>query len=267
MDDQQLIKSLEGPKFQFGEPIRVTDYHPRRIRKRTFDRLVATCEQLYVQKKGRLPTLLEIKLASGLAESTIVQQLKTREFKDRMAQRGIRWTSKAGINAELTPEQVYLIAILTDPTNKKPLKEKLQGAKISHTMYRNWMKQPAFARAISLIAENLIDDHLPQIHTKVVEKAIGGDLAAAKFAYELSGRHDPAKQQMMDIQRIILLLLEVITRHVTDPNVLGRINSDIELVLQGSTPDSIGTVPANYVEEEIPEIVFNEEEIDDYLKP
>lgn len=117
-----------------------------------------------------------------------------------------------------------------------------------------------------------LEDHLPDFHTKIVERGLSGDLNAIKFAYELTGRHDPAKQQMVDLNRMVMLLLEVITKYIRDPQVLTQINNDVDLILKGKTPAAIDMLPANYVlpgelkesEVELPPIGFFEWETDEH---
>ena len=142
------------------------------------------------------------------------------------------------------------------------LKARLARAGVTYSVYRNWLKNPAFAKVIRGTAELALDDHLPDFHTKVIERGLSGDLNAIKFAYELTGRQDPAKQQMVDFNRLVMLLLEVISKYITDPVVLRSINSDVDSIMRGETPKALDVIPANYVAS----TVVEKPQVPDYIQ-
>lgn len=218
---------------------------PSRVSARSYDRVTAAAEMHFL-KLGRLPSVHELRVKTTLSERTIVKVLSSPEFKERMLKRGIPWTNNLRVQDQLTPEQAAVISVLTDPTLKMDLRAKLKRAGITYSVYRNWLRNPNFSNVIRGIAENNLDAHLPDFHTKVIERGLSGDLNAIKFAYELTGRHDPAKQQMVDFTRMVGLLLEVITRNVTDPAVLRKINDEMDQVLSGKAIDTLEALPANY---------------------
>ena len=239
----------------------------------TFDRITEAATLFYQKLNGsRLPSIQELAVYTGLSEKKIVSVVTSHQFLVRMSQRGITWSSKKRILEELTPEQVAAITVITDPTLKLDLRARLKRAGIPYSVYRNWLRNPAFSQIVKSTAEMTLEDHLPDFHTKIVERGLSGDLNAIKFAYELTGRHDPAKQQMVDLNRMVMLLLEVITKYIRDPQVLTQINNDVDLILKGKTPAAIDMLPANYVlpgelkesEVELPPIGFFEWETDEH---
>lgn len=199
-----------------------------------FRGVVAGASAAYQLKKG-VPTVEEISKYCAHSPKTIGRVLATPEFKQLMKLRGYPFEEVA----KLSPEQYFAVQIMTDPSNKKPLAAKLRQAGITMAQYRGWMKQPLFREYITKISEDMLGEHVADVHTMVLNKAVSGDLTAAKLVYELNGRHDPNKQQVVDLQNIIGLLLEIITRYVTDPKVLVNINKDIDLVLSGGQPDAL----------------------------
>lgn len=249
-DDRFTFNTVEGKKLKAGMLHRL-------------DKVSFAAESLYQELQGkRLPTLTEIAKRAGYTEKTTAGVLTTHEFVHRMAKRGIVWSAKDRITAQLMPEQVALIAVLTDPTLKMDLKARLARAGVTYSVYRNWLKNPAFAKVIRGTAELALDDHLPDFHTKVIERGLSGDLNAIKFAYELTGRHDPAKQQMVDFNRLVMLLLEVISKYITDPVVLRSINSDVDSIMRGETPKALDVIPANYVAS----TVVEKPQVPDYIQ-
>lgn len=184
----------------------------------------------------RIPTVAEIKKYSGVQERTISKVIATRTFKDTMGARGFQWQQ-----AKLSPEQEFAVGIITDPTRKGDMNSKLRAAGVSYSQYRAWMKQPHFKDFISQVGEDMLGEHIHDVHTSVMNRATNGDINAAKLVYELTGRYDPARQQMADLQNVIGLILEVITRYVRDIPTLDLIAEDVATIMAGKTPKALGT--------------------------
>jgi hypothetical protein len=126
------------------------------------------------------------------------------------------------------------VSIITNPTNRRPLKDKLAQAGISYYRYKAWLNQPAFAAYVKEIGERLLHDHVQDVHTRVVERATNGDIAAMRLYYDLTGRTDSSTNKaVQDLSATVRLLLEVITRNVTDVTVLDKIQKEIAAVTDG----------------------------------
>lgn len=226
---------------------------PAGTTKQTFRRVVAGAVMAYQmhKKAGKgktLPTIEEIVRISGVTPSKVNQICATDEFRHAMRERGIFWTARDA----LTPEQTYAIGILTNPADRRDMAGKLKAAGIDYGVYRNWLKQPLFAAAIKQIGEDMLQEHISDVHTALTSKAVGGDIRAMELYYQISGRFDPAKEQQHDINRMVMLLLEVLFRHVTDTTTLEKINNEFTMVLSGETP--VASLPvADIVDAEVKE--------------
>lgn len=230
-----------------------------------FHDVVAGASAAYSLKRA-IPTVVEIAEHCNRTPKSISKVIQTEEFRQLMKFRGFPFET-----TKLTPEQYFAVAIITDPSNKKPMGAKLKQAGITYPMYRAWLKQPHFKEYITNIAESMLDEHVADVHTMVVNQATSGNLTAAKMMYELNGRYDPNKQQMVDLQSIIGLLLEIITRYVPDANTLRAINKDIETVLSGGTPRAleqfdVSRIAANSDDIEDAVIVSDEEAVLDKFR-
>jgi len=227
-------------------------------------RVVNAADLAYKTKRAGeiLPSIDKIAALAGVRANTVTRVVNSQEGKNALLKRGIRWTTNINLAGILTPEQILAISIITDPSNRKPLNEKLKQAGISHAQYKAWMKQPVFAEKMNEIGEALLGEHIATVHTKLVERASAGEYQAMRLFYEVSGRHDPAQKQMVDVVRIVQLVLETITRHVRDPETLSGITQDIDVILGGGTPKPLGSMPANYVESEVVEDGRNDDSSD-----
>ena len=215
-----------SPKFTLLQP-------PVGVSSHIFRTVLAGASAAYTVHRG-VPTVEQIKVFCTCTLKTISKVIGTPEFKEVMNQRGFAWD-----NVKLTPEQYFAVSIITNPTNRKGLNDKLKQAGVKYATYRAWLKQPHFRDYISKVSEDMLGEHVQDVHTRVVERATNGDMAAIKLYYELTGRHDPQRQQMVDLQGIIGLILEVISRHVPNTQTLGLVTKDIDLILSGGVPRAL----------------------------
>lgn len=222
-------------------------------------------ESYYQVNKGKLPTPDDFEfLKIHLKKSEIEPLLKSDEFREGLAKRGIFWPKNYdGTNARalsvLSPQQQHAVLIVTDPTRNESLRKRLELVGIQYNTWRNWMKQPAFANAVTVLSEDVLTDNVAAVHTSMTAKAMNGDVTAARLVYELSGRHDPGKQQMVDLARIIGLVLESLTRHVTDTAILDKLGRDFDRILAGDVPAIESAKPDFTFVEQIVDAVVEED--------
>lgn len=178
-------------------------------------------------------------------------------FHARMHARGINWLKDwkperhdlLRTIARLTPQQALAIQIMTDPTDRRSTKAKLDTIGISYNVWRTWQREPFFSDVLKDTAELLLKDNMATIHSRLVQKAEAGDTNAIKLFYEVSGRHDPNRQQMLDFGKVVALILESLQRHVTDANTLLKVTTDLERIMNGKNLTS-DEIVANVTEEE-----------------
>lgn len=165
-----------------------------------------------------------------VSKAKISEVTLTEEFQFAMRSRGVPWNNEEynGISAA----QSYAIQILTNPVHeKKTLQAKLKLAGITYTQYRAWLKQPTFSRYLNNLTEGMLSDHAGDLHTKLMQKALDGDLNSIKYVHELSGRHDPNRQQIEDLNRVVDILVEIITEEVKDQETLQRIANKMQIAM------------------------------------
>lgn len=226
-----------GPIEKGPQPVKFAI--PSGVGEKTFRHVVGAANTAYVACKG-IPSVDQIYDFSDkrVTKATISKICLTDEFKQAMQARGISWRPEdyTGISTE----QQYCIAILTDPTHSaKTLSQKLKLAGVPYAKYRNWLKQPTFARYLNNITEGLLTDHAGDLHTVLMNKALNGDINAIKYVHELSGRHDPNHRQVEDLLVIVDRLIEIISQEITDQAVLTRIANKMNLVMAQTTTSTI----------------------------
>lgn len=215
---------------------------------------------LWMQLMHRLPTVKQIcERATQVDPDHVRKILAHKRFRSLCLERGIQWPDKwneaehngAVLRSNLRPEQAQVLAMVLEPS-RDSFQQRLRKAGITAATWMNWMQDPMFEEAVRVSSENMLGASQAAIHASVVDVASKGNVQAQRLYYELTGRHDPAKQQMIEFKNMIGLLLEVLTRHVTDPVILNRINSDLDRVINGHQLKEIDIIPANYEVVETP---------------
>lgn len=226
--------------------------------------MAETINGLWLSGNGKLPEYAELLRywPKEWAEEDIVKVLSSRTFYLRMSRRGVPWPENwspqlhniTQLYTRLTPQQVIAMQVVTDPTDKRSLGVKLKQVGINSTVWRAWLRNPVFSDAVRRTSEHLLQDTIAIAHTRLAQKVDAGDLGAIKTLYEVSGRHDPNKQQMLDFTKVISLVLEVMQRHITDPAVLRAIGNDLDSVIAGEVIAPVEEMPTNLSGAELPAI-------------
>lgn len=132
----------------------------------------------------------------------------------------------------LTQQQELALQVLLDPTIKGGLEKRLKKIGISMAVYRAWLKNPIFRKYMDEVAGNILKDLENDMAVALAGRAADGDLNAIKYAWEVTGKYNPQDRQIMDGQRLMLQMVEIIKKHVKDPEILNSIGN--ELVLLGN---------------------------------
>lgn len=270
VDFEEVDKQIEKPDraarwLSFEELVKYETYKtevPDGFDRKDYELLLGTIQLWWITENKR-PSVSNIVTLLGWPESKVVKGLRAKSTYYRLRKRGIawpeNWSPAANQVAELTPQQVMAIQILTDPTRPEKFSKRLGIAGINYNVFRNWMRNPKFAEAYKAIGESMITDNINTVHNALVQKAEQGDATAMKLFYEVSGRHDPMRQQTQDLTSLVGLLLEVITRHITDVGILTKINNDFSKALSGDSISPVGELTA-YKPTDIEDAVIVEDE-------
>jgi hypothetical protein len=214
-----------------------------------FRRLVAAAETAYLHNgKERLPDLKQIVSFMGgkPTEAKIIKCLGTTEFKAAMSARGILWSGKA---LGITPEQSYALAIMTDPSlSRLGFNTRLKSAGVTYHKWQMWMREPLFSTAFQNYTETNLKDSVGIAHTALIGKAAEGDMRAIEYLHQITGRFDPQREANMNMNAILLSIIEVLTRRITDPVLLAVIGEDLENIISGPRPSNV--IEATVVEDE-----------------
>lgn len=134
----------------------------------------------------------------------------------------------------LTAEQISVISHLTDTTTTKGIPSRLKELGIKPVTYRAWLRQKPFNDAIKKLAGNALTDAIPMAETMLATQAQAGDLRAIKFLFEVTGRHDPMRQQQVDTQALIAVMIDCIQQVLGQhPELLKELIDQISIQSKG----------------------------------
>jgi hypothetical protein len=161
-------------------------------------------------------------------------------FRLALVNRGIKYPNYDLIDLQLdglSNEQVAAIITMVNWDDKRPRATKLKEMGITVVKWNGWMKEAAFVAYLQDLSSRHFQDALDKAQEGLMRSVERGDTNAIKLYMELTGRYSPGSAGQgatADNVRVILQrVVEVIQRHVKDPEILKLIGLDFEKVMNG----------------------------------
>lgn len=202
--------------------------------------LLAFMEQEYLLN-GAPPTKDRV-LATGLFSSQQYDKaLKSSSFRTALLDRGISLRGLAGTpgGGVLTEEQLVAANVMLDLTDNRSRKKKLMDLGIPTTRWEGWLRDPVFQSYIRTRSENLLGDNIHESHLALIDRVKSGDINAIKYFNEITGRYVPNAADKADVNAVLMMVLEVIQRHVRDPEALSNIGDELVMIGRANAPASM----------------------------
>ncbi len=173
---------------------------------------------------GKLPSVTEVHAFwPKLPTATYSALFLTVEFKQALAYRGVEWEVDNGLSIE----QSMLLLKLLDFSDKRSLGPKLKELGIPMSRYQAWMNQPLFKESYRTRSEAQFKDAVPMALNKLIANADSNDQRAIEKVLEITGRWNPAQQQIEDVRAVVVKVMESVIRNVKDPEVRRAVMNDI----------------------------------------
>jgi hypothetical protein len=178
----------------------------------------------------------------GVIPELINTGVASREVLDRVinSSQFIVWLKRLGHNWEqrqiqrLTVKQVVLIESLTDPNDKRTFAQKIKAASVTNEEYARWIRIPIFKQYIEEFAESALTNHKTNAIMSLVNQVDRGDMNAIKYYFAMTGRYDPDSRSERDIRDVVIQVIDIITRNVTNPSELQAISGELYNILEGN---------------------------------
>jgi hypothetical protein len=184
----------------------------------------------------------------GLPADSWWKYFSSAEFRDTLLSRGISLKGLAlgptdPKSTILTEEQLRVANIMLDMRDNRSQKKKLEQCGVSTAKYQAWLRDPAYQNYIRTRGEAALGDNQHEAHLALVERVRVGDLGAIKYFNEMTGRHVPNKDSNVNISQILMMVIESIQRHVTDPATQEAIANDLMRLIQVEKMEKVLTTP------------------------
>lgn len=214
--------------------------------------VICAYEQVFWQT-GSLPTEEKVSELTGVNKETIRKYWKSEEFRTLIQKRGIPLDSGRS-EALLTFEQLNLANMLLNMHDNRSVREKLESCGVSSQQYHAWLRQQAFKGYLAQRGKALFEANDHEAYSALLGVVRGGDVSALKLFFEMRGIYNPRVQIDVNVELVMVQVVEIIARHVHDPQILQGIANDLELITIGSMPsvDGTGSIPVGMPVLEIP---------------
>lgn len=192
-------------------------------------RNVVAATDTWFRLHGKFPTVKDVQsLVPRLTQETISGLFITDEFKHAIEYRGVTGDPDSG----LTIEQQNAMLLLTNFSDTRSTETKMKQLGIPMARYQAWMKQPLFAGMLRQRTEDLFKNSDMLALNKLMGNMEKGDQRAIEKVLEITGRYNPAQQQIEDVRTILVRIVEAIIRNVPDPEQRRAIIADISIVTE-----------------------------------
>ena len=191
--------------------------------------VLAFVEQIYWET-GRVPTK-EI-VVQGLYPISSTRTKKFVEatwakprFQSALEKRGLEFKNDSKL---LSPEQLLLVNMLLNVEDKKSLRQKLEMLGVKMAQYQTWLRDPAFHQYLTMRTEQLFENTDHDAYRALVRAVMGGDVTAMKLFFEMRGIYNPRLDININVETIVYRLVEIVGKHVKDPQILVAIADEVE---------------------------------------
>lgn len=203
--------------------------HEVDIPKTYMAQIINYSEQVYWET-GLLPTTDKLAEDLGIALPVVQSTVRTERYVTALASRGIDWDNSTS-GKVLTPKQLVVANLMLNMHDKRSEREKLELCGVSSQQYHAWLRQPQFQDYLSKRGEALFKsaDHLA--YKSLIRNVSQGDTRSLDLFFQMRKIHQPRLQVDINIDVILNSVVEIITRRVTDPEVLKLIATDLANVI------------------------------------
>lgn len=171
--------------------------------------------------------LIELGCSEEAAES-----LSEAPFWDALARRGInKPTSSRHV---LSERQVHALSILTNVTDRRSPRTKLSSIGVEWYEYQAWSHDPLFARQHRALSEKNLRVTQGLVLDAVTTAAASGDLNAAKYFNQLSGRYDPntITAEGSNVREMLAVVSEILQEELAGyPELMRAIGGRMAVVI------------------------------------
>jgi hypothetical protein len=189
--------------------------------------------------RSYVPTVEEVAKKIKQSQVTVNYYLARAPVEKALDDRGIPWRQHT--QTELTATQVAVAVTMMNFMDTRSSKDKLDQLGITDTQYYAWLNDPQFKHLIEHLGNQNLANIRPAAIAEFTKKVNQGDWNAIKFWLETTGelKSNDAPQS----EQLIRMIVEIVQKHVKDPETIIAIAQDIKLASANRTLEVVTSPP------------------------
>lgn len=136
--------------------------------------------------------------------------------------RGIPWRQHS--RQDLTSTQIAAANVMMNFADTRSNEVKLDQLGINPTQYYAWLNDPQFKNLIDSLSDQNLKNIKPTAITEFTKKVQSGHWDAVKYYLDVTGA---VESDAPPIEQMMRMVIEVLQRHISDPNVMSAIADDL----------------------------------------
>lgn len=153
--------------------------------------------------------------------------------------RGIPWRQHS--QNELTSTQVAAAVTVMNFADTRSNDDKLDQLGITTSQYFAWLNDPTFKNFVESLADQNLKNIRPAAITEFTKLVNKGDWQAIKYYLEVTGTVNSNEAPKSEV--LLKMLVEIIQKHVKDPEVMLAIATDMQLAFANRTLEAVTSSP------------------------
>lgn len=187
--------------------------------------------------RHNVPTVEEVAKQIKQSHTAVNYYLQRKQVVQALEDRGIPFRQHT--QTELTPTQVAVAITVSNFADDRPVKDKLDQMGVNINTYYAWLNDPQFKNMVQHLSDQNLKNINPIAITELTKKINAGDWNAIKFYLETTGavKNNDAPQS----EQLLKMIVEIIQRHVKDPEAIVAIAQDLKLAAANRTLEVVVT--------------------------
>lgn len=209
---------------------------PEKVGPKFVNKILPWVETFWHSHK-RYPRDEELVHKFGFSETQLLQLHHSKFYKKCLEMRGISRDPESDLSAA----QVAAITLVTNFSDTRPTHVKMASIGVTEEQLNGWYADPTFQREMASRADSILDNIFPEAQAQLARQIKKGNFPALKFYYEITGRAQ--SPETANVKLAMMRLIEIVQKHVKDPEVLSAIASEMRSTAQPSVAPTNEVVP------------------------
>lgn len=200
-------------------------------------KISAAVQQLF-WSEGSIPSVEKVtETLNGAYPIELVQDyFCSEDFQEKLERLGLKEDSVKGL---LTPEQLLVANAELNFLDRRSIRQKLDeinkatGLDIKTSRYQAWTRDPVYREYVASRVEDLFKNIDVEAYKALMKAIQGGDLKAVEMLFTMKGKYSKTVNINMNVEQVLFKVVEIVAKHVEDPQILEAIAQEIETVTSG----------------------------------